>query len=72
MAIKLGANDTKIVLGALHEYREAMLNVRGDGPNPYLDGIIKGVDRLIGSYKRSLAAMTAEAPSHQLTGGKNE
>ena len=72
MAIKLGENDTKIVLAALHEYREAMVNARGDRSNPYIDGIIEGVDRLIGSYRRSLAAMTAEAPSHQLTGDKND
>ena len=66
MAIKLGANDTQIVLSALHEYREAMLNVRGDGPNPYLDGIIKGVDRLIESYKRSLAARGKPAPQEDV------
>ena len=62
MAIKLGENDTKIVLSALHEYREAMLNACGDGPNPYIDGIIEDVDRLIGSYKRSLAALGKPAP----------
>ena len=62
MAIKLGAKDTQTVLSALHEYREAMLNIPGDGPSPYIDGVIEDVDRLIGSYKRSLAARGKPAP----------
>ena len=66
MAIKLEENDTKIVLAALHEYREAMVNACGDRSNPYIDGIIEGVDRLIRSYKRSLAARGKPAPQEDV------
>jgi hypothetical protein len=57
MTIKLGPKDTQIVLSALHEYREAMLNIPGDGPSPYIDSVIEDVDRLIKSYKRSFTTL---------------
>ena len=57
MTIKLGPKDTQTVLAALHEYREAMLNIPGDGPSPYIDGVVEDVDRLIKSYERSFTAL---------------
>lgn len=53
MAIKLGANDTQIVLTALYDYRETLDNIPGDTRSPHIDERIKSVDRLIKSYLKS-------------------
>jgi hypothetical protein len=56
MAIRLGANDTHIVLTALWDYRETLTN--GLAPNPpHIQAKIASVDRLIKSYKASFLAL---------------
>jgi hypothetical protein len=55
MAIRLGANDTHIVLTALWDYRETLTN---DGaPSLHIQARIDSVDRLIESYKKSFFAL---------------
>jgi hypothetical protein len=55
MAIKLGADDTHIVLTALWDYRETLTNILVTSPE--IDERIKRVDRLIESYKKSFFAL---------------
>jgi hypothetical protein len=55
MAIRLGANDTHIVLTALWDYRETLTN--DIAPTPYIQARIASVDRLIASYKKSYFAL---------------
>ena len=57
MAIRLGADDTHIVLTALWDYRETLTNIPGDVASPQIDEKIKRVDRLIESYKKSFFAL---------------
>jgi hypothetical protein len=56
MAIRLGANDTHIVLTALWDYRETLTN--GLAPNPpHIQAKLEQVDRLIKAYKTSYFAL---------------
>jgi len=57
MAIKLGAKDTHIVLTALWDYRETLVNIPGDTPSPHIDAKLEQVDRLIKAYKKSFFAL---------------
>ena len=55
MAIKLGAEDTHIVLTALWDYRDTLTN---DGaPSLHIQARIDSVDRLIKSYTKSFFAL---------------
>ena len=55
MAIRLGADDTHIVLTALWDYRETLTIILVNSPE--IDERIKRVDRLIESYKKSFFAL---------------
>jgi hypothetical protein len=55
MAIRLGANDTHIVLTALWDYRETLTN--DIAPSLHIQARIDSVDRLIESYKKSFFAL---------------
>lgn len=57
MAVKLGANDTHIVLTALWDYRETLTIVNDTAPNQQIAAKIDSVDRLIASYKKSYFAL---------------
>jgi hypothetical protein len=57
MAVRLGANDTHIVLTALWDYRETLTDFDEAPPNPQVDEKIKRVDRLIKHYKKSYFAL---------------
>jgi hypothetical protein len=57
MAVRLGANDTHIVLTALWDYRETLTNIPGDVASQRIDAKIERVDRLIESYKKSYFAL---------------
>ena len=57
MAVKLGANDTHIVLTALWDYKETLTIVNDTAPNPQVAAKIDSVDRLIGAYKKSYFAL---------------
>ena len=57
MAVKLGANDTHIVLTALWDYLETLTIVNDTAPNPQVTSRIASVNRLIASYKKSYFAL---------------
>jgi hypothetical protein len=58
MAIRLGANDTHIVLTALWDYRETLTNDgREAAHSPQIQDKISRVDRLISSYRKSFFAL---------------
>jgi hypothetical protein len=57
MAIKLNLSDTHIVLSALQEYREQIVNLPLDLRSDDYAAALMDVDRLIKSYKRSFAAL---------------
>ena len=57
MAIRLGANDTYIVLTALWDYRETLTIHYDIKPTPDLKEKINAVDRLIASYRKSFFAL---------------
>jgi hypothetical protein len=57
MAIRLGANDTHIVLTALWDYRETLTIYYDIKPTPDLKEKINAVDRLIASYRKSFFAL---------------
>ena len=57
MAVKLGADDTHIVLTALWDYLETLTIVNDTAPNPQIAAKIDSVDRLIASYKKSYFAL---------------
>ena len=56
MAIKLNSADTMIVLSALQEYREMLLELPPHWQDEDLGHHVVDVERLIKSYKRSYAA----------------
>jgi hypothetical protein len=56
MAIKLTQADTVIVLSALQEYREMLLELPPHWQDEDLGHHVVDVERLIKSYKRSYAA----------------
>jgi hypothetical protein len=57
MAIRLGANDTHIVLTALWDYRETLTISNDIWPTPHIEEKINAVDRLIASYRKSFFAL---------------
>ena len=57
MAIRLGANDTYIVLTALWDYRETLTIHYDIKPTLELKNEIKAIDRLIASYRKSFVAL---------------
>ena len=57
MAIRLGANDTYIVLTALWDYRETLTIHYDIKPTLELKNEIKAIDRLIASYRKSFFAL---------------
>ena len=57
MAVRLGADDTHIVLTALWDYRETLTIVADTAPNPQVASRIASVDRLIKHYKQSYFAL---------------
>ena len=57
MAIRLGANDTYIVLTALWDYRETLTIYYDIKPTLELKNEIKAIDRLIASYRKSFFAL---------------
>lgn len=57
MAVKLGANDTHIVLTALWDYLETLTIVNDTAPNQQIAAKIASVDRLIASFKKSYFAL---------------
>ena len=57
MAVKLGANDTHIVLTALWDYLETLTVVNDTAPNPQIAAKIASVNRLIRHYKQSYFAL---------------
>lgn len=57
MAVKLGANDTHIVLTALWDYRETLTIANDNAPTPHIQARIDSVDRLIASFKKSYFAL---------------
>lgn len=57
MAVRLGADDTHIVLTALWDYRETLTIVADTAPNPQVALRIASVDRLIKHYKKSYFAL---------------
>lgn len=57
MAVRLGADDTHIVLTALWDYRETLTIVNDTAPNPQIDEKVQRVDRLIKHYKQSYFAL---------------
>ena len=57
MAVKLGADDTHIVLTALWDYLETLTIVNDTAPRPHVQERIASVDRLIASFKKSYFAL---------------
>jgi hypothetical protein len=57
MAVRLGSDDTHIVLTALWDYRETLTIVADTAPNPSITSRIASVDRLIKHYKQSFFAL---------------
>ena len=57
MAVKLGADDTHIVLTALWDYLETLTIVNDTAPTPHIQARIDSVDRLIKTYKKSFFAL---------------
>ena len=57
MAVKLGADDTHIVLTALWDYLETLTIANDTAPNPHIQERIASVDRLIKHYKQSFFAL---------------
>ena len=57
MAVKLGAMDTHIVLTALWDYRETLINTPFDRMTPGIEDRIACVDGLIKAYKKSYFAL---------------
>jgi len=57
VAIKLNSADTQIVLSALQEYREMLLELPPHWQDKDLGIHIVDVERLIKSYKRSYAKL---------------
>lgn len=57
MAVKLGADDTHIVLTALWDYLETLTIVNDTAPTPQIAAKIDSVDRLIASFKKSYFAL---------------
>jgi hypothetical protein len=57
MAIKLNSADTVIVLSALQEYREMLLELPPHWQDEDLGHHVVDVERLIKNYKRSYAAL---------------
>ena len=57
MAVRLGADDTHIVLTALWDYRETLTIVNDTAPTPHIQARIDSVDRLIKTYKKSFFAL---------------
>ena len=53
MAVKLGADDTHIVLTALWDYLETLTIVNDTAPTPQVTSRIASVNRLIKHYKQS-------------------
>ena len=57
MAVKLGADDTHIVLTALWDYLETLTIVNDAAPTPQVTSRIASVNRLIKHYKQSYFAL---------------
>ncbi len=57
MALKLNISDTHIVLSALQEYKEQIINLPLDLRSDDYAAVLPDVERLIKSYKRSFAAL---------------